>query len=131
MLALLGMLPGIGSIVQSLVQKFFDTKVALATARIGGDTAVAQEMVKATATSQASIFSAASASNILLLVIAGFALPYIVYEWKCVVWDTVLDMGSTAPIRGQIADWATTIIGSIFASGTILSVGHMYFSRNG
>jgi hypothetical protein len=66
----------------------------------------------------------------------GFAVPWIAYEWKVVVWDNIVcpwlfgAPGLTLPIKGDVATWATTIITCLFGSGTVLSAGHMYFNRN-
>ena len=39
-----------------------------------------------------------------------FALVFIIYVWKVVVWDKVLGLGTTDPITGMAADWAGLII---------------------
>jgi hypothetical protein len=41
----------------------------------------------------------------------------------------VLGMGSTYPIRGEVQQWATTIIAFIFGAPTALAIGHMWFNR--
>jgi hypothetical protein len=38
------------------------------------------------------------------------ALPVIIYLWKVIVWDTVLDWGSTAQLSGEVASWAGMIV---------------------
>lgn len=38
----------------------------------------------------------------------GYSLA--LYYGKCIVWDKVLDLGSTDPLGGDIATWSATII---------------------
>jgi hypothetical protein len=125
---ILGAIPGVGSIVTNVVGKLYDSKVAITTARIGGDSQVATQIVQAEAKVRGSFYDAMSHSYVLMFLIAGFALPYVVWEWKVIVWDTVLGWGSTEPLRGQVADWATIVIPSLFGSGTIAAAASMYFS---
>jgi hypothetical protein len=131
-----GMIPGIAKIVEALTNSYFNAKVTMATARIGGDVAVARELVIASARSEATgveRLKVISASWPLILLVCGFALPWIIYEWKVVVWDNVFAYythGRTEVIGGQVGDWAVTIIASIFGSSTVLAAGHIYFNRN-
>lgn len=43
-----------------------------------------------------------------------WALPFVIYAWKLVVWDKVLGLGSTDPLTGGMDEWATIIIGAYF-----------------
>jgi hypothetical protein len=143
MLAILGALPLIGSIITGLTSAFFNAKVDIVRAKTGADRDTAIELVKAAAlkehesTAKLGIF----ASNPLLtFLLIGFATPLVLFVWKIVVVDIIIGPGhiwyfgwawegSTDPIKGQVADWATTIIGCLFGSSTVLAAGKMYFSR--
>lgn len=35
---------------------------------------------------------------------------WLIYFAKCVVWDTVFELGSTGPIRGNVDVWANLIV---------------------
>ena len=135
-LTILGMIPGFLNLAAKLEQTYFDAKVKLVTIRVGGDVNVATKLVTGAAAADhetTSRLSIIASSKILLLITLGFATPFVIFEWKVVVWDIVfqgLTNGSTDPIKGQVADWDTTIIGSIFGSATVMGVGKMYFSRN-
>ena len=135
-MAILGLIPGLSSLVNGITTAYFNSKVQITKARIGGDTAVATQLVQAAARSDhetTSRLSIIASSKVLLLITVGFALPFIIFEWKVVVWDIVfqsLTNGSTDPIKGQVADWATTIIASIFGSATVMGVGKMWFGRD-
>lgn len=138
MLALIGtiagMIPGISTIVSSITTAYFNSKVMIKTAQIGGDVAVAQQIVRSTVDAEAvrvEGLKVIGSSWVLSFLVVGFALPWIAYEWRVVVWDNVIMVGasSTPAIKGQVSDWATTIITCLFGSGTVLTAGHMYFNR--
>lgn len=37
------------------------------------------------------------------------------YFAKCVVWDTMLDLGSTPSLKGDVSNWAGMVMGFYFA----------------
>lgn len=132
MLSFLTALPIVGDIIKVVTQAFFNAKVDLTRARVGGDRDVAVELVKTQAIAEqqnTQRLGIISGNKILTCLILAFALPLVAYEWKIVVYDIVLDMGSTDPIRGQVADWATVIIGSIFGSSTVMGLGNLWFNK--
>lgn len=134
-LAVLNMLPGLSSLINTLATAYFNSKVQLTAARLGADTAVASALLTAAAKSEASDvdrLKVIAGSWILSFLTLGFALPYMLYEWQCVVYDKLWmhGMHATDPLTGDISAWATTIIGCLFGSGTVLTAGHMYFNRN-
>ena len=125
---ILGLIPGVGSVVQNVVGKLYDSKVAIVTARIGGDAKVAAEIVQAEAKVRSSFYDAMSHSRALMFLIIGFALPYMIWEWKVIVWDILLQWGTTDPLRGEVADWAKIILPSLFGAGTIAAASAAYFN---
>ena len=135
-MAIIGMIPGLLNVITRLEQTYFDAKVKLVTIRVGGDVNVATKLVQGAAAADhetTSRLSIIASSKALLFITIAFALPWIIMEWKVVVWDNVLgDLthGSTPAIHGDVATWATTIIGSIFGSATVMGVGRMFFSRD-
>lgn len=144
MLALLGMIPGIGSLIEGILGKLFDMKVRLVQARVGADRDTAVELVKATAQAEhetTAKLGILASNKLLTLLVVGFATPLVIYVWKIVVVDKIIGPGclweqslcwtaNTDPIRGQVADWATVIIGSLFGSTTAVAVGKMWFGRD-
>jgi len=133
MLGLLGLIPGLMSLVQFVVGKSFDSKVKITQAKLGVERDVAIEMVKSTIASEhenTSKLSIYAGSTILTLLLVGFATPIMIFEWKVIVWDVTLGLGTTDAVRGQVADWANTIIAFLFGSATIHSVARMWFSRD-
>ena len=135
-LAFLNMIPGLSSVITNFTNKAFDAKVSLVQARIGGDRAVAEKLVTAAVAQDhenTSKLSIMAGNKVLVIMLIGFATPIMAYEWKIVIWDIVLGSwthGTTDAIKGEVAAWATTIIGFLFGSSTIVTVGNMWFNRN-
>jgi hypothetical protein len=134
LMAILGLIPGLSSLATAITTAYFNSKVQITTAKIGGDTAVAKAMMIAAAQTEASNvdrLKVIGSSWVLSFLVVGFALPWILYEWRVVVYDNVWMVGatSTPAIGGDVAGWATTIIACLFGSGTVLTAGHMFFNR--
>lgn len=134
-IAILNCIPGLSSIITSITTAYFNSKVQLTKARIGGDVAVATQLVTAAAVSETSSvdrLKVIAGSWMLTFLTIGFSLPYMIYEWQCVVYDKIWMDGHhhTDPLGGDLSAWAATIIGCLFGSGTVLAAGHMYFNRN-
>ena len=58
-----------------------------------------------------------------------FAFAFVVYVWKVVVWDKVLALGSTDPLSGDIADWATIVLTAYFGGRSIEKVARILTRR--
>lgn len=135
MWGLLTLIPKLLGVFETWTTKVYDAKVAITTAKIGGDKEVAINLVKAAVASDQARVTALqtfAGSRPLMFIVIAFALPFIIFEWKVVVWDNVLQYfthGNTDPIKGQVADWATTIIGFLFGAATTVALGNMYFNR--
>jgi len=54
-----------------------------------------------------------------------FALAFIVYVWKVVVWDKVLGMGSTDPLNGDVAQWAMIVLTAYFGGRSLEKVARI------
>lgn len=132
MLAFLSLIPGLSTLVQSIVTAVFNAKVQITQARIGGDRDVAVQLVRA-AEAQAHEDTAKlgiiAGNKLLTLLLIAFAVPLVWFEWKVIVWDTILQLGTTEAVRGQVADWGNTIIYFLFGSPTVVALGKMWFTR--
>ena len=134
-LALIGLIPGLMTLINGFTTAFFNAKVSITQAKIGGDRDVAVQLVQAAAQREheaTSKMSVMAGSTLLSVMLIMFAIPIVAFEWKVVIWDIVLQPwtgGTTDPIKGQVADWATTIIAFLFGSSTVMSLGRMWFSR--
>lgn len=132
-LAFLNMIPGLSTVIQAVTQAYFNSKVQLASIRVGGDVAIAKSMVTgivAEGQVRVSFLQTVAQSKFLMFLVGGFALPIMLFNFKCIVWDTMLRLGTTPPIGGQVADYMSTILYGIFGMGSVMGVGHMYFNRN-
>lgn len=138
LLAFFQAIPALLGGVNNFVSKYYDAKVQITAARIGGDKEVAKQLVTgvvAEGQTRVEFLKAVSQSKFLMFLVGGFALPWIIYEWKVVVWDNFACFliygvyGFTPPIKGVVGEWAGLIIGGIFGAGTVAAVGQMYFNR--
>jgi hypothetical protein len=140
MLALLGLIPGMMSLIQGVTGAIFDAKVKITQAKTGADRDTAVALVHAAeveAHERTAALSVIAGSKPLMWLIIVFAAPFAVWSAKIVLWDTTICEGilnwgtacSTPPLRGQVAEWGDKIIGFCIGSATTLSLGRMYFGR--
>lgn len=137
-LAFFQAIPAITGGINNFVSKYYDAKVQITTARVGGDVSVAKQLVYgvvAEGQARVEFLKAVSQSKFLMCLVGGFAAPWIAYEWKVVLWDNMLcialygDAGFTPTIKGLVADWSGVILAGIFGTGSVMAVGQMYFNR--
>lgn len=132
-LTLLNLIPGVSSLIQNVTTAFFNSKVQLTQARIGGDVAVATALVKASesaAHEQTNRLSIIANNKFLTFLLIAAAVPLVGFEWKVIVWDKMLGWGSTDAITGQVADWGNTVWYFLFGSPTVMGLGKLWFSRD-
>lgn len=137
-LAFFQALPSIVHGFEAFTKAHYDAKVRITTARIGGDVGVAKSMVTgivAEGQTRVEFLKTISQSKFLMCLVGGFAIPWIVYEWKVVVFDNMLcpyvygKACFTNPITGLVAEWAGVILAGIFGTGSVMAVGQMFFNR--
>lgn len=58
-----------------------------------------------------------------------FAVPFIIYIWKLVLWDKVLSMGSTDGLSPELWNVLMTIIGAFFIGRSAEKVASTLSSR--
>jgi hypothetical protein len=139
--AILAFLQAIPSLVHGFEEfnkAYFDAKVKITAARIGGDVDVAKQLVTglvAEGQTRVEWLKAVSQSKFLMWLVGGFAFPWIVYEWKVVLWDNMVCFwiygvyGFTPMIKGLTAEWAGWILGGIFGTGGVMAAGQIFFNR--
>lgn len=137
-LAFFQAIPAITGGINNFVSKYYDAKVQITTARIGGDVNVAKSLVSGIVAEggvRVEFLKTVSQSKFLMCLVGGFAFPWVLYEWKVVLWDNMLCLaiygvtGFTPTIKGLVADWAGVILAGIFGTGSVMAVGQMFFNR--
>lgn len=137
-LAFFQAVPAITGGITAFTQAYYDAKVQIVKARVGGDVEVAKQLVTGIVTegqTRVEFLKAVSQSKFLMAIVGGFAFPWIVYEWKVVLWDNMAHFwiygvyGFTPEIKGLVATWAGLILGGIFGTGGVMAIGHMFFNR--
>lgn len=105
---LLGLIPGLASVANNFITKHFDAQVQEIVAKTGAQRDIAVAVVQ--------MQQATSTRWWFVAVIPPmFALPYVVYTWKCVVWDTVLGYGETPSLGGTVATVYLMVVAFYFA----------------
>jgi hypothetical protein len=51
-----------------------------------------------------------------------FAVAFVIYVWKVVVWDKVLGLGTTSALSGDVAQWATVVLTAYFGGRSLEKV---------
>ena len=54
-----------------------------------------------------------------------WALPFVIYTWKIVIFDKVLGLGSTDPLTGFVATLAVTVAAAYFGGRTLENVARI------
>jgi hypothetical protein len=54
-----------------------------------------------------------------------FAVAFVIYVWKVVVWDRVLGLGSIAALGGDVAQWAMIVLTASFGGRSIAKVARI------
>jgi len=132
---LLGLIPGISSLVSGVTSAWFNSKVRIYQSKMQctRDVAVAaiQESVKNNETKVNWILALAQ-NPVMMFIVLGFAMPWIILEWKVIVYDNVWahwGVFMTDPVRGEIGEWGGLIIGGIFVTSTGVGITHAIINR--
>ena len=48
-----------------------------------------------------------------------FAIAFIIYVWKVVVWDKVLGLGTIDALTGDVSQWATIVLTAYFGGRSL------------
>lgn len=133
-LAFINMIPGINTMITGITTAFFNSKVQMYQARWGvaRDVAVAAIQAEAQSNEAKVNWILALAKNpVMQFIVFGFAMPYIIYEWKAIVYDKVWMAGhaSTDPITGPLLDWSNIILTGIFVTSMGIGVSHAIVNK--
>lgn len=137
-LAFIQAIPAIAGGLNNFVSKYYDAKVQITVARLGVSAEVAKQLVSgivAEGQVRVSFLQAVAHSPFLMYLVGGFATPWIIYEWKVVVWDKIMCKwflgvyGFTPPVDGTVGTWSGIILAGIFGTGSVMAVGQMFFNK--
>lgn len=131
-IAFIQAIPSIVRGFEAFTKSYYDAKVKITTARIGGDVDVAKQIVSgvvAEGQTRVEFLRVVSQSKFLMFLVGGFAVPWMLYDAKVILWDTVLGLGTTPAIKGSVGEWGGIIHAGIFGTGGVMAVGQMFFSR--
>lgn len=110
---ILGFLTSLIAPLASIGGKIADAKIAAARAATDQEKIRADERV-ATLTARQAVMIAESGSRVNAWIRAGFALPFVIYNGKLVLWDKVLALGSTDPLSSELFQIEMACIGFYF-----------------
>lgn len=99
--------------ISRIVGKIADAKVAHANAETDKERIAAQERVK-TLEARRDVLVAESRSPINSMIRAAFALPFVIYNAKLVLWDKVLGLGATDGLSPELFQVEIACIGFYF-----------------
>lgn len=129
--SILAFLPSLLGAWNTWVTKRFDAQVQMYQARMGvtKDVAVAaiQGVVAETNAGSERLKTIAGVKVLLALVVL-LALPVLAFEWKVVIWDTMLGWGTTPAIHGDVQVWLNNILWFLVGAPTVTAVASMGFN---
>ncbi len=146
-LAFFQVIPAITGGITAWTNAYYDAKVQITKARVGGDVNVAKQIVTgvvAEGQTRVEFLKTVGQSKFLMFLVGSFAGPWAVYQAKVVLWDNIVYpifftcarpdawgqcYGYTPPIGGTVGEWAGVIIAGIFGTGSVMAVGQMFFNR--
>jgi hypothetical protein len=132
-LAFFQAIPAIFGGLNNFVSHYYDAKVRMFAARIGGDVAAAKAMLAAEAQAnlaKVSWLQAVASSPILSCIVVGFAFPFIFYLNKVIVYDICLGLGSTPVLKYELlTNWGGVIISGIFITTGAVGAVQTYVNR--
>lgn len=123
---------------EAFTKAHYDAKVKITQARVGGDVDVAKAIVAGVVTegqSRNDWLRVVASNRFLQVMVALWSGPWIIYEWKVVVWDNIVSFalfgvyGFTPEIKGLVAEWAGVILAGVFGTGGVMAAGALFFNR--
>src|SRR5690606_13791820 len=110
---MIGFLLGLVDPIARIVGKIADARVEMAKAETDKDRTAAEERIRGLEARKA-VLVAESGSRLNGFIRAGFALPFVIYNGKLVLWDKVLGLGRTDPLSPELFQIELACIGFYF-----------------
>jgi hypothetical protein len=137
-MALIGLVPGLLTVVSAVTTAAFNAKVQLYQIKTGADQDVAVKTIQAAAQADhenTTRLGIIASNKLLTCLLIMFAIPIVIWFNKVVSWDIVLSpiitgqTGMTDPIKGEALEITKIIVSFLFGTPTVLAVSKMWFSR--
>ncbi len=133
-MTLLNLIPGVANVVQTITTAWFNSKVQMYQAKTGTTRDIAIAAITAEVQNnqtKVSWITALAGNPVMMMVVVGFALPWIIYEWQAIVVDTVWNRGTTftPEIKGLFASFGNVILTGIFVTSTGVGIFHSWMAH--
>jgi len=110
---MLGFLIGLIDPVSKIAGKIAEAYAAKQRAVTDQEKIHADEQIK-TLEARRDVLIAESGSKINAFIRAGFALPFVLYNAKLIIWDKMLELGATDPLSKELFQVELACIGFYF-----------------
>jgi len=107
--------------LKALTSEIVDAKVKAIDAKTEQEKIAAQERVD-TLTARKEIILQGQKDKAERWIRIIWAVPFIIYTWKLVVWDKILQLGATDPLSPTLEYIMWTILGAYFLDATIKKI---------
>jgi hypothetical protein len=124
MWSVLASLIGLKSIAEKIADAYIEKQKALT----DRERIVADERIR-TLEMQRNIVVMEQGSRLTRWVRPAFALPFVVYVNKLVLWDKVLGFGATDPLGPDLSETMAIIIGAYFIARPFEKIGQAWVGR--
>lgn len=99
--------------ITKITNAILEYKTKLADAKTEQERIAAQERISVLEARKA-VLVAESGSRLNSIIRACFALPFVIFNAKCVLWDKVLKLGTTDPLSAELFQVEVACIGFYF-----------------
>jgi hypothetical protein len=110
---------GIG--IRGITQELVEAKVKVSDAKTEQEKIAAQERVD-TLSARKEIILQGQKDKAERWIRIIWAVPFIIYTWKLIVWDKILQFGTTDPLSPTLEYIMWTILGAYFLDATIKKI---------
>lgn len=111
----------VGVISKNLISEIADARVKVTDAKTEQERIAAQERLDIL-TARKDIILQSQKDKVERWIRVLWAVPFIVYTWKLVLWDKVLGLGATDSLSPTLEYIMWTILGSYFLDSTIKKI---------
>lgn len=111
----------VGVISKNLISEIADARVKVTDAKTEQERIAAQERLDIL-TARKDIILQGQKDKVERWIRVLWAVPFVIYTWKLIVWDKVLGLGATDSLSPTLEYIMWTILGSYFLDSTIKKI---------